>query len=106
MSTTQKPPNLGESLFRPGKSFRAITIREEWVRLGVFRWNNERVTRLCHVIGVTIWDLAAMLAIYDENGDVDTHLVQKFWRNDRWPPYIGILLTNIERDAHDRLKGT
>lgn len=95
----------GANLFKQGSSFRAIALREQWVREGVFGWKNDRVSRLCHVMGITLYDLSAMVAMFNENGDVDTYLLNKFWRNNYWPPYIGVMLTQLERHSHDRLKG-
>ena len=92
----------GVNLFKPGRSLRTSILRSQWQREGVFGWNNAKVSRICHQMGVTVWELAAMLAIFTDDGDVDNYLVNKFWREDSWPPYIGVMLVQLERDAHDR----
>ena len=96
----------GSNLFKHGKTFRTIALRQQWQREGVFGWNNARVSRLCQQMNVTVWDLAAMMAIFDENGDIDSYLVNKFWREDSWPSYIGVMLCQLERESHGRLTGS
>lgn len=106
LTDDQLDESQGSFVFRRGKSFRATILREEWYRQGVFSWTNDRVSKLCHRTNLTIWDLAATIALFDENGDIDRNLVHKLWKSNYWPPYIGILLTNLERDANDRSKGS
>lgn len=89
---TFEPPPEWDALWTL-KEWKIAAIRARYVKAGLDKWDNYRVSRLCHALGISILELMAIVG-YDAVG---VAYIQ--WNKNKWPMPMAIHFSRIEQCA-------